>query len=90
MVARDNRAIIARASRRTCRRAPFLGQCKINYSHVIEQVDDVTASGGKRKRTLGKTNATDLLDDVEDDMPCTDIFQCDPGLTCASTIEMDF
>ncbi len=27
---------------------------------------------------------------VEDDMPCTDIFQCDLSLTCTSPIEMDF
>ena len=27
---------------------------------------------------------------VEEDMPCTDIFQCDLGLTCALPIEMDF
>ena len=32
--------------------------------YVVEHVDDVTSSGGKRKRTLGKTNATDLVDDL--------------------------
>ena len=30
------------------------------------------------------------LKPVEDDMPCTDIFQCDPSLTSAFPIEMDF
>ena len=30
--------------------------------HVVEHVDDVTSSGGKRKRTLGETSASDLVD----------------------------
>jgi len=32
--------------------------------HVAEHADDVTAIGGKRKQTLGKTNATNLRDGV--------------------------
>ena len=32
--------------------------------HVVDHVDDATSSGSKRKRTLGKTNATDLVDDL--------------------------
>ena len=31
--------------------------------HVVEHVDDVISSRGKRKRILGKTNASDLIDE---------------------------
>ena len=31
--------------------------------HVVEHIDEVTSSGGKRKRTLGRTDASDLLDE---------------------------
>jgi hypothetical protein len=36
----------------------------ITTLHVIEHVDDVTSSRGNRKRTLGKTNAPDLIDEL--------------------------
>jgi hypothetical protein len=32
--------------------------------HEIEHVDEVTSSGGKRKRTLGRTCATKLLNPI--------------------------
>ncbi len=39
--------------RRTNRRAPFLELDESIKIHVVKHVDDATASGGKRKRTLG-------------------------------------
>ena len=41
-----------------------LDNAELIMLYIVEHVDDVTASGGKRKRTLGKTNATYLLDAV--------------------------
>ena len=32
--------------------------------HVIEHVDETTSSEGKRKRAIGRTCATDLLDET--------------------------
>ena len=31
--------------------------------NLVEHIDEVASSGGKRKRTLGRTCATDLLDE---------------------------
>ena len=31
--------------------------------HVAEHIDEVTTSGGKRKRTLSRTDASDLLEE---------------------------
>ena len=41
-----------------------LNDAEIVTLHVVEHVDDVALSGGKRKRTLGKTNISDLIDEL--------------------------
>jgi hypothetical protein len=57
------RQLLAHAVQKVNPQLSLISHAETISVYAIEHIDEVTSSGGKRKRTLGRTDATDLLDE---------------------------